>query len=103
MAIGNHSLVGDPRGSHSLTAPERLLKLKEIADIVGVDQRTLHCRIASGGFPPADLRSGCRIVRWRASTVQFWIDARGDRHDAQVAASRRGPAIKPRGQNRRIG
>ncbi len=53
-------------------APDRLLSVESVADILGLRPRTMWRMVSASEFPPADFRHG-RTVRWRASTVEQWI------------------------------
>ncbi len=51
----------------------QMLDAKAIADLLGIGVRTLWRWISSNQFPAPDLRKG-RVIRWRLSTVQSWIE-----------------------------
>ena len=51
----------------------RLLRLKEVMELVALGRSTIYDRMAAGTFPRSrDLGGG--TVRWRADEVQAWID-----------------------------
>ena len=56
---------------------ERLLTSDEICGITGFSRQTLwrHCR--AGKFPEP-IRFGERIIRWRGSDVERFLEAKGD-------------------------
>jgi prophage regulatory protein len=53
---------------------ERLLRLREVEEKVGLKRSTIYRRIAAESFPPPiDLGPG--TVRWRLSDVDAWIQS----------------------------
>lgn len=54
---------------------ERILRRPEVERVSGLRRSTLYAWIAAGQFP-APVRLGARLVGWRLSDVQRWIDAR---------------------------
>ena len=52
-----------------------LLKPATVARRLEIGLRTLWRWVSTGEFPPPDLRRGPKIVRWRSSTVDAWIEA----------------------------
>ncbi|MCO6436449.1 MAG: helix-turn-helix domain-containing protein [Phycisphaerae bacterium] len=55
-------LMGDP-----------LLGIEQIAQWVGVAQRTIRREIARSNFPPPDARIG-RLLRWKMTTLALWLE-----------------------------
>ena len=55
--------------------PERLLKEREVCEMVGISSSTLWRWVGAGLFP-AQIRIGPRAVRWRQSEVLAWIASR---------------------------
>lgn len=56
------------------TVVDRLLSTKSVLAILDLESdRTLRSLIATGNFPPADLRLGRRL-RWKFSTVMTAIN-----------------------------
>lgn len=55
--------------------PERLLKEREVCEMVGISNSTLWRWVEAGLFP-AQIRIGPRAVRWRLSEVLAWIASR---------------------------
>jgi predicted DNA-binding transcriptional regulator AlpA len=47
-----------------------------VAAALGIGVRTLERMVATREFPPADIQQGSRLLMWRASTVQRWIEDR---------------------------
>ncbi len=52
---------------------EQLLRLAEVARILGVSRRTFERERSAGRFPPPDLKIG-KAPLWRPGTVQGWIE-----------------------------
>jgi predicted DNA-binding transcriptional regulator AlpA len=42
---------------------------------VPLGERTIFRMIATGAFPPADIRIGGKVRFWKRETVEAWIDA----------------------------
>ncbi|MDZ7895358.1 MAG: AlpA family phage regulatory protein [Sphingobium sp.] len=58
--------------SEPLKPGERLLRLRDVLDRVGLSTTTLYRRIRAGEFPkPMKLSAG--VSRWRESQVDGWI------------------------------
>jgi predicted DNA-binding transcriptional regulator AlpA len=55
--------------------PPLLLSVKEAAHLVGLSSRSVWRLVSTGQFPPADVRLGSRIVKWRRETVISWINS----------------------------
>jgi prophage regulatory protein len=51
---------------------DRLLKMNEVAEVVGMAARTIYRMIADGKFPAPVRPSGGRAVRWVASEVEAY-------------------------------
>jgi prophage regulatory protein len=51
---------------------DRLLRINEVCEIVGLSRASVYQRIAAGTFP-ANGRLGSRAARWRAMDVSRWI------------------------------
>ncbi len=51
---------------------ERLLRLEDVVNLVGLGKSTIYAHIASGAFPPP-VKVGDRAVRWRLSTIEEWM------------------------------
>lgn len=54
------------------TMPDRIIRLPEVLDRVGVRKTTLYAMIKRGEFP-AQIKLG-RISGWSEREVQIWID-----------------------------
>jgi len=50
----------------------KLIGKKEVAELLGVSQRTVHQYLVSG-YLPAAIRVR-RFVRWRESDIEKWIE-----------------------------
>ena len=57
---------------------ERMLRIGEVAKILGIGRRTFERMLAAGTFPIHDISLG-RIKVWRPSTVQAWIESESQR------------------------
>jgi prophage regulatory protein len=58
------------------TAPERLLRLKEVRSLTGLGASTIYRLISEHRFPKQLHPLGNKIAAWRASEVSAWIAAR---------------------------
>jgi predicted DNA-binding transcriptional regulator AlpA len=56
-----------------------LLRIDDIAEMVGIARRTLFRLISQGAFPKADKAIGKKIRLWKPETVAAWIDGRAER------------------------
>jgi predicted DNA-binding transcriptional regulator AlpA len=54
-------------------APPMLMDAEAIARELSIGIRTLFRWISSGVFPPADVRIGGKIVRWKRDTLVAWL------------------------------
>jgi Predicted transcriptional regulator len=52
---------------------ERLLRIGEVENLVGLKKTKLYGLITEGRFPAA-IHLGTRSVRWKLSDIQSWID-----------------------------
>lgn len=55
--------------------PEKLLSLREVCALVSLGERTARRWLTTGALPPPDARLAGKLLRWRASTIQGWIEA----------------------------
>lgn len=46
--------------------------------VLRVDSRTVRRLVSAGKFPPADIRIGSKIIRWKRATVEGWIEAQAE-------------------------
>lgn len=51
---------------------ERLIRITEVEDTVGLTKGAIYGRIRRGEFP-SPVRVGDRAVRWLESEIQSWI------------------------------
>jgi predicted DNA-binding transcriptional regulator AlpA len=56
-----------------------LLNAAEIAVKFGIGVRTFWRWVSEGRFPPAEIRAGSKIVKWRCTTVEAWIEAQANK------------------------
>lgn len=61
---------------------ERLLRLRDVCDRVGLRRSALYKRIRAGEFP-APVRLGSRSVAWKLSDIARWIDERPSARSAE--------------------
>ncbi|MCK8787689.1 AlpA family transcriptional regulator [Roseomonas sp. NAR14] len=53
---------------------ERLLRLEDVTDRVGLGRSTIYRRMGAGTFPrPMQLGGG--VVRWRETDIETWLSA----------------------------
>jgi prophage regulatory protein len=57
------------------TQKERLLRLPQVKQQVGLGRSTIYAAMAEGEFPRA-VKLSKRAVAWRSSAIDAWIDAR---------------------------
>jgi prophage regulatory protein len=66
--------------AHTPRAPpdsaERLVRMKELEQLVGLRKSTINRLIAEDRFPRGFHPLGNRIAAWRLSEIKAWIDAR---------------------------
>ena len=60
-------------------ACEGMLRKPGVAARISVGVRTLERMISTGTFPGPDIKVSSRILLWRESTVQRWIEERAQR------------------------
>jgi prophage regulatory protein len=56
---------------------DRVLRLKEVCERVGLKRSSVYLAMSKGRFP-SPIRLGERAVGWRESTITGWLDARPD-------------------------
>lgn len=57
---------------------DRILRRPEVEALVGVKRSTLYDWMAQGAFPKP-VAPGVRLVGWRQSEVDAWLEARAPR------------------------
>lgn len=62
--------------SEFVTAPVHLLSLAGIADFFNVGKRSVQRWRAQSDFPSPDFVRG-KILRWKISTLEIWVNQRG--------------------------
>ncbi len=60
-----------------------LLTPAQVAVRLGITVRTLWRYVKQGIFPPADLRVGERLIRWRRTTVDAWTGSKSSPQNEQ--------------------
>ncbi len=55
------------------TETDQLLRTKEVYRMLGISEGSFYKLLREGKFPPG-IRLGGRIIRWRQSVVEHWID-----------------------------
>ena len=60
--------------AENLTFQEKLLRLQEVEDFVGLKKSKIYELINEKRFP-APIRLGSRSVRWKRSAIQGFIDS----------------------------
>ncbi len=58
----------------SVEIKERILRLPEVLDRIGMKRSSLYKRVNDGEFP-RQISLGGRIVGWRESEVNAWIES----------------------------
>ena len=56
------------------TAP-RILRIKQVTDIIGVSRASVYAWVAKGEFPK-QVKLGLRASGWRSDEVEAWIASR---------------------------
>ena len=70
-------------------APDRFLRPREAAEVLGLAPQTLAKWRCAGGGPPF-CRLGGRSIRYRASELENWVGADRFRSTSAVAPTARG-------------
>lgn len=55
--------------------PDPLMDVGAVCAHLALGERTLRRWISCGAFPKPDVRLAGRLLRWRASTIQNWIES----------------------------
>lgn len=55
--------------------PEKLYSIRDISKLISVGERTLRRWLSCGGFPKPDVRLRGKLLRWRRSTVDAWVQS----------------------------
>nr|WP_325252372.1 AlpA family transcriptional regulator [Amylibacter sp.] len=56
---------------------DRILRQREVMHLTGLSRSTIYRRIQSGEFP-SQIKLTARLVGWRQSDLQRWLDTRED-------------------------
>lgn len=59
----------------SVPALDRILRARQVCEVIGLSRTTLWRRVRDGQFPKP-IRLGPNAVGWRASVVFEWLDDR---------------------------
>lgn len=51
----------------------RMLSPAVVSKSLGIAKRTFFRMLSEKKFPPADLRMGSKLPRWRAETLERWV------------------------------
>jgi len=62
----------DPMPDHGYPPGQRMLRLPEVAQTVGLSKSTIYAMVHTGTFP-APKRLGARSVAWLQSEVALWV------------------------------
>lgn len=60
------------RGAEFVSDP--MLTVGKAASHAGIGARTIWRLLSAGQFPKPDFRLGKRVVRWRTSTIENWLE-----------------------------
>lgn len=63
---------------------DRLLKVSEVARMVGMGVSTIYQHVAAGTFPKP-LKLGPQASRWLRSEVQAWVEKRVSERESEAA------------------
>jgi predicted DNA-binding transcriptional regulator AlpA len=66
--------TGDTRSGKE---PALLLRRLDVCQLVNIKPRTFDRLLATGQFPTADIVLNSKLIRWRRSTVENWIESGG--------------------------
>lgn len=58
-----------------LPGPERILRKKEVCQILGISKATIDRKVRSGDFPPP-IQISVRAIGWRESEIEDYINSR---------------------------
>jgi predicted DNA-binding transcriptional regulator AlpA len=79
-----NKLVIAPQEPHSLASPDGLMDPRAAADFLGVSVLTLaDWRVKGKG--PVYTRAGGRLIKYRRSSLEAWIESRTQRSTAENA------------------
>ena len=59
---------------------DRVLRLKEVCERVGLKRSSVYLAMSKGRFP-SPIRLGERAVGWKESAISGWLDARPSARD----------------------
>jgi prophage regulatory protein len=63
--------------TYSAKTPRRVLRIRQVCEIVGLARSTVYAAIARGEFPaPMAILAGGRASGWSSDAIDSWLDAR---------------------------
>ena len=68
-------------------ANQQLLTAQEVCELTTLSRQTLWRHVRAGKFPEP-VKFGDRIIRWRASEIERFLDAKGDLSAVKSRAKR---------------
>lgn len=57
----------------------KLLKVEELAEILGISRQGIYNGLSSGAFPIKPIRLGKRLIRFREADVQKFLEGKNGR------------------------
>lgn len=75
---GQHNGSAEPAPTASGLRPGRLLAADDVADLLGVNATFVYALVRRGNLPA--VRIGERYVRFRAETLERWIEEQETSH-----------------------
>ncbi|MGV0909573.1 helix-turn-helix transcriptional regulator [Martelella sp. FOR1707] len=69
--------------SNETGTKNRLIKISEVVDRVGLSRRSVYNQIARGEFP-RPVRLGAQSVAWPEAEIDAWVGARIAARDAEA-------------------
>lgn len=54
-----------------------MLRAADVADLIGISDRTLWRLVEKGSFPKPDVRLSRKLVRWSVAVVRQWLEEIG--------------------------
>jgi len=55
---------------------DRIMRITELETMLGISRSSIYAWIKGGTFPK-QIKLSIRLVGWKASEIQAWIDAKG--------------------------
>ncbi|WP_336098920.1 helix-turn-helix transcriptional regulator [Roseovarius sp. CH_XMU1461] len=54
---------------------DKILRCREVQEIIGLSRSTIYRMIGRGDFPPPQ-KLGLRAIGWRESAISEWVEGR---------------------------